>query len=235
LSNIMLHELDRELERQGLRFVRYADDFSIYLKTKASARKVGNNIYSFLKRKLKLPINREKSGIRRPVHFTCLGFGFVPTYRKGEHGKYQLVVSEKSWKSLKSKLKTITRKTTPMSFDERIGKLNEVQRGWINAFRMASIQNKLAELDGWLRNRLRYCIWHHWKKPERKRKNLIRLGVEPDKAFQWSRSRMGGWAIAQSPILGTTITVDRLKMRGYVPLLVLYNVVKPYTQLFPMT
>jgi group II intron reverse transcriptase/maturase len=235
LSNIMLHELDRELERQGFRFVRYADDFSIYLKTKTSARKVGNNIYHFLKRKLKLPINREKSGIRRPVHFTILGFGFVPTYRKGERGKYQLVVSEKSWSSLKYKLKSITRKTTPMSFDERIEKLGEVQRGWINAFRLASIQIKLADLDGWLRNRLRYCIWHHWKKPERKRKNLIRLGVDPGKAYQWSRSRMGGWAIAQSPILGTTITVDRLKMRGYVPLLDLYNEVKPKSLLFPMT
>ncbi len=235
LSNIMLHELDRELERQGLRFVRYADDFSIYLKTKTSARKVGNSIYRFLKRKLKLPINREKSGIRRPVHFILLGFGFVPTYRKGERGKYQLVVSEKSWSNLKYKLKSITRKTTPMSFDERIEKLCEVQRGWINAFRMASIQIKLADLDGWLRNRLRYCIWHHWKKPERKRKNLIRLGVDPEKAYQWSRSRMGGWAIAQSPILGTTITVDRLKMRGYVPMLDLFNEVKPKSPLFTMT
>ncbi len=235
LSNIVLHELDRELERQGLRFVRYADDFSIYVKTKTTARKVGNTIFKFLKNKLKLTINWEKSGIRRPVHFTCLGFGFVPTYKKGERGKYQLVVSEKSWTSLKQKLKVLTRKTTPMSFDERIEKLGEVQRGWINAFRMASIQNKLAELDGWLRNRLRYCIWHHWKKPERKRKNLIRLGVEQGQAYAWSRSRMGGWAIAQSPILGTTITVDRLKLRGYVSLLELYNQVKPSTVLFPMT
>lgn len=234
LANIMLHELDRELERQGLRFVRYADDFSIYLKTKSTSRKVGNNIYRFLKRKLKLPINREKSGIRRPVEFTCLGFGFVPTYQKGERGKYQLVVSEKSWKSLKQKLKTITRKTTPMSFEERIEKLNEVQRGWLNAYRMASIQNKLAKLDGWLRNRLRYCIWHHWKKPERKRKNLIRLGVSQEQAYQWSRSRMGGWAIAQSPILGTTITVERLRKRGYVSMLELYNQFKPDSALFPM-
>ena len=235
LSNIMLHKLDRDLERQGLRFVRYADDFSIYLKTKTSARKVGNNTYRFLKRKLKLPINREKSGLRRPVHFTILGFGFVPTYRKGERVKYQLVVSEKSWRSLKQKLKTITRKTTPMNFDVRIEKLGEVQRGWINAFRMASIQIKLAELDGWLRNRLRYCIWHHWKKPEKKRRSLIRLGVEPQQAYQWSRSRIGGWAIAQSPILGTTITIERLKKRGYVPLLELYNQVKPDVSLFPMT
>lgn len=235
LSNIMLHELDRELERQGLRFVRYADDFSIYVKTKTDAQKVGNNIYKFLKTKLRLSINREKSGIRRPVQFTCLGFGFVPTYVKGERGKYQLVVSEKSWRSLKQKLKTITRKTTPMSFDERIEKLGEVQRGWVNAFRMASIHGKLKELDGWLRNRLRYCIWHHWKKPERKRKNLIRLGIDPEHAYSWSRSRMGGWRIAQSPILGTTITIERLKKRGYVSLLELFNQLKPNTVLFPMT
>ena len=161
LSNIILHELDRELERQGFRFIRYADDFSIYTKSKASARKVGNAIFMFLKNKLKLPINRDKSGIRRPVDFTCLGFGFVPTYKKGEKGKYQIVVSPKSWKKFKQKLKTITRKTIPMSFDERIQKLNEVCRGWVNAFRMASIKLKLEKLDGWLRNRLRYCIWHH--------------------------------------------------------------------------
>lgn len=223
LSNIMLHELDRELERQGLRFVRYADDFSIYTKTKATARKVGNAIFKFLKNKLKLTINREKSGIRRPVQFTCLGFDFVPTYVKGERGKYQLVVSKKSWDKFKQNLKTITRKTTPMSFGERIEKLNEVQRGWVNNFRIASIHGKLKELDGWLRNRLRYCIWHHWKKPERKRKNLIRLGVDHDHAYAWSRSRKGGWAIAQSPILITTITVDRLKLRGYVSLLEIYS------------
>ena len=228
LSNIMLDELDKELERQSLRFVRYADDFSIYTKTKATARKVGNAIFKFLKKKLKLTINREKSGIRRPVNFTCLGFGFVPTYVKGEKGKYQLVVSQKSWNKLTQKLKTLTRKTTPMSFDERMDKLNAVQRGWVNAFRMASIQNKLNELDGWLRNRLRYCIWHHWKKPERKRKNLIRLGVEQGQAYAWSRSRMGGWAIAQSPILGTTITVDRLKKRGYVSLLEIYKKISPH-------
>jgi group II intron reverse transcriptase/maturase len=227
LSNIMLHELDRKLERQGLRFVRYADDFSIYTKTKATARKIGNATYKFLKSKLKLSINREKSGIRRPVHFTCLGFGFVPTYKKGEKGKYQLVVSEKSWKKVKQKLKTITRKTTPMSFDERIQKLNQVVRGWVNNFRMASIYVKLKELDGWLRNRLRYCIWHHWKKLERKRKNLIRLGIEQGQAYAWSRSRMGGWAIAQSPILRTTITLERLKMRGYISTLEIYMKISP--------
>ncbi len=228
LSNIMLNELDKEMEKQGLRYVRYADDFSIFTKSNYAARKTGNNIYLFLKNKLKLPINREKSGIRKPVNFTLLGFGFVPTYVKGEKGQYQLVVSDKSWKSLKQKLKTITRKTTPCTFDERIQRIKEVQRGWLGYFRMASIQGKLKDLDGWLRNRLRYCIWHHWKKPERKRKNLIRLGVDQDHAYSWSRTRMGGWAVAQSPILGTTITLDRLIKKGYEAMLTVYHKIAPH-------
>ncbi len=228
LSNIMLNELDKELERQGLHWVRYADDFSIYCKSNHQARKIGNEIYLFLKNKLKLPINREKSGIRKPVNFTILGFGFVPTYVKGERGKYQLVVSEKGWKSLKQKLKTITRKTTPCTFDERIHRLKEIQRGWIGYYRIASIQGKLKTTDAWLRNRLRYCIWHHWKKPERKRKNLIRLGVDQDHAYAWSRTRKGGWAVAQSPILITTITLERLHKRGYESLLGYYEKVAPH-------
>jgi len=228
LSNIMLNELDKELERQRHRYVRYADDFSIYTKSNYAARKIGNSIYSFLKDKLKLPINRQKSGIRKPVNFTILGYGFVPTYVKGERGKYQLVVSEKGWKSLKQKLKTITRKTTPCTFDERIHRIKEVQRGWLGYYRMASIHVKLKELDGWLRNRLRYCIWHHWKKPERKRKNLIRLGIDQRDAYSWSRTRMGGWAVAQSPILGTTITLERLGKRGYEAMLSYYFKIAPH-------
>ena len=228
LSNIMLNELDKHLEKQGLRYVRYADDFSIYAKSKQAARRAGNEAFLFLKNKLKLPINREKSGIRKPVNFTLLGFGFVPTYVKGERGKYQLVVSEKGWKTLKQKVKIITRKTTPATFDERIHKLKELHRGWLGYYRMASIQGKLKELDGWIRNRLRYCIWHFWKKPERKRKNLIRLGIDPEHAYQWSRTRMGGWAVAQSPILGTTITLERLMKRGYEAMLECYIKIAPH-------
>jgi group II intron reverse transcriptase/maturase len=228
LSNIILHELDMEMERQGLQFVRYADDFSIYCKTRQEARKIGNAIYVFLRDKLKLPINREKSGIRRPVNFHILGYGFVPIYKKGVKGQYQLVVEESRWKQLKAKLKEETRKTTPMTFDERVLKIKQIHRGWINNFRLASIQDKLKELDGWLRNRLRYCIWHHWKKRERKRKNLIRLGVSHRDAFRWSRSRLGGWAIAQSPILNTTLTVNRLIKRGYEPTFVWYQKVSAH-------
>ena len=227
LSNILLHELDKELEKQGLQYVRYADDFSIYTKSKSAARKVGNSIYLFLKDKLKLPINREKSGIRKPVQFTILGHGFVPTYVKGEKGKYQLIVQEKGWKRLKENLKTITRKTTPCSLSQRIKQLKEVQQGWINYYRMTSINGKLRDVDSWVRNRLRYCIWHDWKKPDRKRKNLIRLGVPQGQAYSWSRTRLGGWRIAQSPILNTTITLKRLEKRGYESMLDYYFKVAP--------
>ena len=112
------------------------------------------------------------------------------------------------------KLKEVTRKTKPMSLEERLLRLNQIQRGWINYFKLASIQQKLLKMDGWLRieaqrksrtqkidncelNRIRYCIWHDWKKLERKRKNLIRLGVAQGQAYAWSRTRMGGWAVAQ--------------------------------------
>jgi len=228
LSNIILDELDKELGKRGLKYVRYADDFSIYCKSQWQARKTGNEIFLFLKSKLHLPINREKSGIRRPVNFALLGYGFVPTYKKGEKGKYQLVVSDKGWKNLKLKLKTITRKTTPATFDERIHKLKEVQQGWLQYYRMASIQEKLKDVDGWVRNRLRCCIWKQWKKPERRRKNLMRLGVDLEHAYSHSRSRMGTWAVACSPILKTTITVERLQQRGYEPMFTYYQKIAPF-------
>jgi group II intron reverse transcriptase/maturase len=222
LSNIVLNELDKELTKRGHRYVRYADDFSIYLRSKAAARRVGNSIYLFLKTRLHLPINREKSGIRRPSTFYMLGYGFVPVFQKGSKGKYQLVVDRKALRRLKAQIKSITRKTVPASFDERIARLNLLSKGWINYFKLANMHGKLRDIDVWVRRRLRGCIWHDWKKPNRKMKNLIRLGVRPDIAYSWSRTRMGRWAVACSPILSTTITNARLERRGYISMLSYY-------------
>ncbi|WP_257984590.1 group II intron reverse transcriptase/maturase [Psychroflexus sp. MES1-P1E] len=223
LSNILLNELDKLLESRNLAYVRYADDFSVNVKSKKAAKRVGNNLYLYLKQKLRLPINREKSGIGRSLTFSLLGHFFVASYKKGEKGKYQLVVEKSKWKTFKAKLKMLTKKTIPAEFNERIHSITLLVRGWINYYKQASIQVKLKKLEEWLRNRLRYCIWHHWKKPERKRKNLIRLGVNQGQAYAWSRTRMGGWAVAQSPILGTTITIERLKKRGYISLVEYYK------------
>jgi group II intron reverse transcriptase/maturase len=215
LSNIMLDVLDKEMKRMDLCYVRYADDFSVYAKSKREAKQIGNTLFIFLRDKLKLPINKAKSGIRRPVNFELLGHGFVPVYKKGVKGQYVLVVAKKSWAKFKRNLKSITKKTKPMSLIERLERLNQVCRGWMNNYRLTNIYAKVKKLDEWLRNRLRYCIWHDWKKLERKRKNLIRLGIENGQAYAWSRTRMGGWAVAQSPILQTTITKSRLKRKGY--------------------
>jgi group II intron reverse transcriptase/maturase len=228
LSNILLNGLDREMERRGLKWIRYADDFSIYCTNEAEARKVGNSIYVFLRDRLKLPINREKSGIRRPEDFTTLGYSYELEKKEGGEGKYQLTVSEKGKKTFRKKLKDITRKTTMTGISERTQRLNEVQRGWLEYYRMASMKYLLDRLDRWIRNRLRYCIWHNWKKPKRRCKNLIRLGISPENARRWSLTRMGGWAVARSPIMKYAVTNRRLSLRGYQPMLQIYEKFSPY-------
>ena len=115
-------------------------------------------------------------------------------------GTYQLVVKKSSWESLKRKLKRLTKKTLGYNLSYRLTQLKLVWQGWLNNYRIANIHTKLKQLDEWLRNRLRYCtrlpdgqVWHDWKKPERKRKNFIRLGIAQGQAYAWSRTRMGGW------------------------------------------
>jgi len=174
--------------------------------------------------------------INPPTYVSCPSYGSglqIPTnppprYKCNKQLRVvRVTYPDELGESFKRELKLVTKKTTPSTFDERIKKLKEIQRGWINYFRMASIQSKLKEIDGWLRNRLRYCIWEDWKKPERKRKNLIRLGIPISKAYAWSRTRMGGWAVAQSPIMVTTITLTRLIKRGYKSMLDYYATVSP--------
>jgi len=216
LSNIMLNELDQELESRGLRFVRYADDCSIFVKSKRSAERVLRNTSRYIEDKLRLQVNKEKTGIRRPLTFHMLGYNFVSSYKRGVKGKYQLRVSPERFRRMKQKVKEITRKKRPLSFSDRIAELNSYMKGWIGYFRYANMQGKLQELDVWIRSRLRYCIWKHWKKPNKRMRSYIRMGINPGMAYAWSRSRMGGWAQACSPIMKTTVTTQRLKRRGYI-------------------
>jgi len=225
LSNIMLDVLDKELTGMGVKYVRYADDFSVYCQAEEEAQAVQEKIYKFLKEKLRLPVNEEKSGIRSPKDFTILGYGFEISKGTSE---YRLTASVKSRKALKEKLKEVTRKTTPYSFDIRMSKLKEIQRGWVQYFRYAHIRWYLKDLDSWVRSRIRYCIWHFWKKPKRRCKSLIRMGIKPETARLWSHTRMGGWATARSPILKTTITISRLVRRGYQAMTTVYDSITPY-------
>jgi len=224
LSNILLDELDKELESRGHCFVRYADDCNIFLKSKSAANRVKASITSFIEGKLRLPVNRKKTTVERPHSVEILGYRFLPTYKK--KGEFAPNITKASLERLKGKIKIITRKTTPMSFDERMVRLRRLVHGWINYFKLGGISSRLKQIDNWIRNRLRYCIWHHWKNPKRKKKNLLRLGIPEGQAYAWSNTRMGGWAVACSPILRTTITIDRLKQRGYIPFYEYFNQVR---------
>ena len=232
LSNILLNELDKELQKRGHRFVRYADDCSIFLGSKRAAQRVRESITLFLNRKLLLEVNEEKTSICRPVKFKLLGHGFVPTYKKGEKGKYRLCIAKKSWERLKLKIKVITRKTSPIPFAERIEKLNELMRGWVHYFKHATGYQKLKDLDSWIRNRLRYCIWKQWKRPKRRLRAFLQLGVSPSWARRFAYSRKGGWRLSCSPVMKMTVTEERLRQRGYIPFLEYYLNVRKRGNLF---
>jgi len=219
LSNILLNELDTELSNRGHKFVRYADDFSIYVHTKVAATRVMASIKRFIENKLKLKINEKKSAVRYVGHMELLGYGIYRTRKQ----VFALRVKADSWRVFKKKCKEITRKTKPYSFAYRVRKLRELGQGWIAYFRYAGLHERLNRLDRWLGSRLRYCIWKTWKRVRTRIRNLKRLGVPPPLAVKWGLNRSGGWHIAHTPILTTTLTVERLKRRGFKPMSDIYR------------
>ena len=218
LSNIMLNELDKELTIRGHSFVRYADDFSIYVKTKRSAHRVMRSVTRFIEGTLKLKTNKQKSAVRYAGHMELLGYGI---YRKRDQS-FGLKVTESSWLKFKRKCRAITRKSRPYSLTERTEKLRELGYGWISYFRYAGLKSRLTELDGFLAGRLRYCIWKSWKRIRTRIRNLKRLGIPMGVAISWGLNRSGGWHIVNTPILKTTITEERLRSRGYLPMREIY-------------
>jgi RNA-directed DNA polymerase len=219
LSNIVLDELDKELERRKLRFVRYADDISIFVGSQKAAERVMENLTSWIESRLKLQVNREKSGIRRPSKGQLLGFGFW----HAQGGEIRPRVSEKSYTRLKEKIRKITHRSWPVSMDERIRKLMQVTRGWVNYFAHADGHKRLRRIEEWTQARLRMCIWKQWKRVKTRITSLRKLGVSEQKAYEWGNTRKGYWRTAHSPILQTTITCERLKQKGYTPLTELYT------------
>lgn len=219
LSNILLNELDKELTNRGHKFVRYADDFSIYVNTKRSAHRVMRSVTKFIEVKLKLKINKQKSAVRYAGHMELLGYGI---YRKRDQ-RFGLKVTESSWRKFKQKCKEITRKSKPYSLVERTEKLRQLGYGWISYFRYAGLKSRLTDLERFLAGRLRYCIWKSWKRLRTRIRNLKRLGIPLWLAIKWGLNRRGGWHIVNTPILKTTITEERLRMRGYLPMREIYG------------
>lgn len=218
LSNIVLDELDKELEARGLCFVRYADDISIFVGSRRAADRVLSNISSWIETRLKLRVNHAKSGIRRPTNGQLLGFGFW----HGQGGEIRPRVSESSYKRLKAKIKSITKRSWSTNMDTRVAKLCVATRGWINYFCIADARQRLKQIEEWTQARLRMCIWKQWKRVRTRIASLRKLGASAEQAYRWGNTRKGYWRIAHSPILQTTITCNRLKQKGYIPLSELY-------------
>jgi len=213
LSNIMLNELDKELAKRGLNFCRYADDCNIYVKSKKAAERVMHSITKFIEEDLKLKVNKDKSKVDRPWKLKYLGFSFYN--KKNEMG---IRVHSKSIEKLKATLKKIAGRSNAMSMEYRAVKLRQIIIGWINYFKLADMKSTLISLDEWLRRRLRLCYWKQWKKIKTKHDNLVKLGLDSFKAWEYANTRKGYWRISNSPILARTLSNNYLKEQGFITL-----------------
>jgi len=218
LSNVMLHELDMELTRRELFFCRYADDCNIYVKSKKAANRVMESITRFIEEKLKLKVNKDKSTVDRPWKLKFLGFSFY----RGK-SEYRIRIHEKPLNKFKAKLKELTSRSNAMNMEYRFLKLKQAIVGWINYFAIADMKSILKTLDEWLRRRIRMCFWKQWKKIKTKHDNLVKLGTENYKAWEYANTRKSYWKISNSFILSKTLTNKYLKEIGLISILQIYS------------
>lgn len=213
LSNIMLNELDKELERRGHRFVRYADDCMILCKSKRSAERVCASITEFVEKELHLTVNREKTEVGYIRGMKYLGYSFYFT-----KGKCRLCVHKKTKDKFKRKVKSLTGRSNGMGYAQREEVLWQTFRGWLEYFKYADMKTMLKLLDQWYRRRLRMCIWKCWKKVKTRFANLQKCGIPRGKAWEWTNTRKGYWHISDSYILARALRNELLMRAGY-PLL----------------
>ena len=219
LSNVMLHELDKELEKRGHRFCRYADDCNIYVKSKKSGDRVMASIGKFIEEKLKQKVNQSKSAVDSPTKRKFLGFSFY--YAKGE---IKVKIHHKSLERIKVKVKSYTKRSNGLSTEERISKLSSLISGWVNYFKIADMRKYCLKMDEWMRRRLRMCIWKQWKKIKCRHDNLVRLGINNFKAWEFANTRKGYWRISNSPILNCSLTNLHFKDLGLLGFTEVYNI-----------
>jgi len=220
LSNIVLDELDKELEERGHKFIRYADDCNIYVKTKKAGNRVMNSITSFIEGKLKLKVNMKKSAVDRPWKRKFLGFSFT----NGKEPKVR--IAKESVKRMKNRIREITSRKKPYPMEYRIKKLNQYLMGWCGYFALPDTLSVFGHFDSWIRRRLRMCMWKDWKLPRTKVRKLIGLGVPRGKAYEWGNSRKGYWRISSSPILHRTLGNSYWSSRGLKSLLARYETLR---------
>ena len=219
LSNIYLTEFDRMLESRGHKFVRYADDCNIYVKSRRAAERVMINCTKFLEGKLKLKVNRNKSQVGSPLRLKFLGFSMYKTGKKAgirPHGK--------SIKKFKDKIRELTSRKQARSIEVILKRLKRYTVGWLGYYSIADMESHIKRLNEWIRRRIRQIYWKQWKRIKTRHDNLVKLGIDNENAWKWANSRKAYWRISNSQVLAMSLTNKYLASVGYDDILERYKV-----------
>ena len=205
LANILLDDLDKELEKRGHKFVRYADDFLVLVKSQPAGVRVSQSIERFLNRRLKLKVNEKKSRVARTDNTDFLGFTF-----KGA----KIHWSDRAFQQFKWRIKYLTGRSWFVSMEYRMKKIAQYLRGWMNYFGISEYYRPIPEIDHWLRRRVRMCYWKQWRYVRTRVRNLLKMGAHPNVAIPMSLSRKGPWKCARTLATQTGMTIKWLKDQG---------------------
>ena len=207
LANILLDDLDKELEKRGHKFVRYADDFVILVRSERAGLRVKESITRFLLKKLKLKVNQDKSRVSSTDDTNFLGFTFKGT---------KIRWSDEAFREFKRRVKRLTGRSWFVSTEYRYEKLSQYIRGWMNYFGISEYYRPIPEIDGWLRRRMRLCYWKQWRLPRTKISNLLKLGTSRKAAIDIGLSRKGPWRLARTLATQSGMTNQWLKDQGLI-------------------
>ena len=217
LANVFLDDLDRELERRGHRFVRYADDCNIYVKSKRAGDRVLSSVRRFVEERMRLKLNEGKTAVDKATKRKFLGFSLYGSERYG----YRIRLAAEAKKRFRQEIYSFTDRNRSVATGERIQRINEYAAGWMAYFQLVETPSVIGELDAWMRRRLRACLWNQWKSVGTRLRNLRSLGVEGRQAFHLANARKGPWRMAST--LGIVLTNEYWSRQGLLSLLESYN------------
>lgn len=208
LANILLDDLDKELEKRGLKFCRYADDCNIYVKSLRAGLRVKQGIQRFLEKKLKLKVNEEKSAVDRPWKRTFLGFSFTP------EREARIRLAPKSIQRFKQRIRQSTNPNWSLPMEERIRRVNQYTMGWMGYFQLIETPSILRNMEGWVRRRLRLCLWLQWKRVRTRIRELRALGLNERTVLEIANTRKGAWRTTKTPQLHQALGKSYWKAQG---------------------
>ena len=213
LSNILLDDLDKELEKRGHKFCRYADDCNIYVRSQKAAQRVMESVTRYLEKKLRLKVNKDKSRVAKPSAAKFLG------YTMTWHRKPRLKVAPESVRRLKNHIKELLRRGRGRAIGRVITDLEPVITGWTQYYRLAEVKNTFEYLDEWMRRRLRCILWRQWKKPGTRAKKLMARGLDPVRAYTSASNGHGPWWNAGASHMNAAFKVHWFMNQGLVSFL----------------